>query len=210
VISGIVITYLYVIYISAVPFDIWLWLFVTLSLVIGLLYWFVVVALSNSSFLNFIIRFLDTDFTYKDFIKVVLIINAFFAVTLFCAYLVVPYSSLDRNIFSSIFVILYFEAAFFVIHFVVAKIVDLIWHRKDKVFSNASMLGLILGSMFYVIKINVIDQSLLNLFYFAPIKGSLPLVAWMTLVVFWTFFALLFHFEVKYPLRRFARKKQDV
>jgi len=190
-----------------VAFDIWLWLFVTLSLVMGLLYWIIVVALSKSSFLNFIIKFLDVDFTYKDFLRVILIINLFFAATLFIACFVVPHSSLDRDIFSSIFVILYFEIAFFVTHFVVAKIVDLIWHRKDKVFSNASMLGLILGSMFYVIKINVIDKSLLHLFYFSPVKGASPLIAWVALVVFWSFFALLFHFEVKYPLKRFSRRK---
>jgi hypothetical protein len=184
-----------------------LFLLVSLSLFGSFVFWFSVFFFQSIKvFLKHLLKFLDTEFTYKDFIYVVIIMNSAFFVIIAAVLLMGPTNG--RNIFESLFVIFYFEAAFFVTHFVVAKIVDLAWNSKNEKTWNVSMLGMIMGSIFYITKINVIDKSVLNLFYFDSTQGSTPILAVVTLMLFWSFFALLFHFECKNPLkgRRFGKK----
>ena len=205
-VSTVIMLYLHGVYIVGLPFNIYLLLLIVLSLSLGTLYWFIIIALSKISFLDKLIAFLDIEFTYKDFIHLMMMLNTVFFVIMAVALLVVPDS--DRDLFGSVFVVIYFEVAFFVLHFIVAKIVDIIWHKNNHIFGNVSMFGMVIGSICYVVKLNVIDQNLLHLFYFDATKSSTPLLAVVTLVLFWSFFALLFHFEVKYPLKgRSIRKK---
>lgn len=189
--------------------DAHLLLLVSLSVIFGFIYWYCVFFFQKTEvFLKKLIKFLDTEFTYKDFLHLVIIMNAAFFVIIAAVVLMGP--TKGRNIFESLFVIFYFEAAFLAMHFIVAKIVDIAWHGKNQKVGNVSMLGMVMGSVFYITKINVIDQSLLNLFYFDATKGSTPLLAAITLILFWSFFALLFHFEVKMPLkgRKFGSGKK--
>jgi len=201
----IILTYFHGVYLGEFPFNVHLLLLLVLSLTFGAMYWHIVVSLQQLSILSSIIKFLDIEFTYKDFIHLVLILNAAFFVIIAAILMIGPVN--NRSIVESLFVIAYLEAAFFVFHFVVAKIVDMIWHSNNIKFGNVSMLGMTLGSICYVSKINIIDKSLLNLFYLNSDKGFAPLLAVVTLILFWSFFALLFHFEVKYPLKGRAIKK---
>jgi len=187
--------------------DAHLFLLVSLSMFGSFVFWFSVIFFQSIEvFLKHLLKFLDTEFTYKDFIHLVIIMNAAFFVIIAAVILMGPTNG--RNIFESLFVIFYFEAAFLAIHFIVAKIVDMAWHSKNQKIGNVSMFGMVMGSIFYITKINVIDQSVLNLFYFDSTIGSTPLLAVITLILFWSFFALLFHFEGKNPLkgRRFGKK----
>jgi len=203
----VVLMYLRGLYVDEVPFDIYLWLFVFLSLAMSVLYWLIIISLSNMRFLNRLIRFLDTEFTYKDFIFLITTLNVLFFIIISMLLIIAPGN--DRNLFESLFVLIYFESAFFILHFIIAKIIDMVWHKGPSTFTNVSMLGVIMGSIFYVIKINVIDQSLMHLFYFDSTKSSAPLLAVVTLILFWSFFALLFHFEVKYPLKGRVLKRSS-
>jgi|GEM_PF-3442755 len=205
-VGTVIFTYFHGVYIGDFPFNAHLLLLLVLSLTFGAIYWHLVISLQDLPIVfNNIIKFLDTEFTYKDFINVVLMLNAAFFVILAMVVMIGPEN--DRSIVESIFVIIYFQAAFFIFHFVVAKIVDMVWNKKNTKFSNVSMLGMTIGSICYIAKINIIDKSLLNLFYFSPNKGPTPLLAVLTLFLFWSFFALLFHFEVKYPLKGRRLKK---
>lgn len=203
----IIVLYICGMYAGSFSLDAHLLLLVSLSVIFGFIYWYSVFFFQSTEiFLKHLLKFLDTEFTYKDFIHLVIIMNAAFFVIIAAVILMGPTNG--RNIFESLFVIFYFEAAFLAIHFIVAKIVDMAWHSKNQKVGNVSMFGMVVGSVFYITKINVIDQSILNLFYFDATKGSSPLLAVITLILFWSFFALLFHFEGKIPLRgrRFGRK----
>ena len=205
-VGTVIITYFRGVYIGDFPFNIHLLLLIAMSLAFGLVYWHVVFALKRMSFLDRIVNFLDVEFTYKDFVYLVMILNAAFIAIIGLLVLVGPQT--NRGLVESVFVIVYFQIAFFIFHFVVGKCVDTVWHQKTTRFGNVSMLGMVVGSICYVTKINIIDKSLLHLFYFSSDKGGTPLFAVMTLVLFWVFFALLFHFEVKYPLKKKGAKRK--
>ncbi|MCH9754112.1 MAG: hypothetical protein K0T99_04345 [Alphaproteobacteria bacterium] len=204
-VGTVIITYFRGVYLGDFPFNVHLLLLVVMSLVFGMVYWHVVFALKKMTFLDRVVSFLDIEFTYKDFVYLVMILNASFIAIIAMVLLVGPQTS--RGLVESLFVIVYFQIAFFIFHFVVGKCVDFVWHKKTTKFGNVSMLGMVMGSIFYVTKINIVDKSLLHLFYFSSDKGGTPLFAVVTLILFWVFFALLFHFEVKYPLGKKMIKK---
>jgi hypothetical protein len=199
-VGTVIFTYFRGVYLGDFPFNIHLLLLVVMSLTFGMVYWHVVFALKRMSFLDRVVNFLDIEFTYKDFVYLVMILNAAFVAIIAMVVLIGPYT--NRGMVESLFVIVYFQISFFIFHFVVGKCIDLVWHKKTTKFGNVSMLGMVIGSICYIAKINIIDKSLLHLFYFSSDKGGTPLFAVFTLALFWIFFALLFHFEVKHPLKK--------
>lgn len=205
-VGTVIFTYFRGVYMGDFPFNIHLLLLLAMSLTFGMVYWHVVFALKKMNFLDRVIRFLDIEFTYKDFIYLMIILNASFLAIIAMIALVGPIT--NRGLVESVFVLVYFQIAFFVFHFVVGKCVDSVWHQKTTKFGNVSMFGMVMGSICYITKINVIDKSLLHLFYFSSDKGGTPLFAVIILSLFWVFFALLFHFEVKYPLKKRGSKSK--
>lgn len=172
-----------------------------ISLAIGYLYWFTVIWLSQLSFMSQLIKYLHSSLEYKNFYYLFLIFNIAFFILLLVMVSVGMLAG--RSLFESIFVILYFELTFLVFHVVVAKAFDYIWSEEIVEQKKVSVLGVYFASILYVLKLNVIDETLLG---FANTKNNMSLFAVLILILFWTFFILLFHFDLRYPN---GRKNRD-
>lgn len=168
-----------------------------ISLLAGWVYWVSVIWLSKNKIMDKLVRFLHGTLDYKNIFQLFVMFNiAFFMLIL----VMVSVGMLaGRSLFESIFIIIYFEAAFLIFHVVIAKAFDYIWNAETFEHKKISILGLYFASILYVTKLNVIDETLLGI---ASTKNNMSLFAVLTLILFWTFFAILFHFELKYPIRR--------
>ena len=164
--------------------------------------------LTNLSMFSSTMHFLGNGFSYKQLFYIFVMLNIVFLAVTIVLLVIGPVSG--KTFFQTLFIILYFQAAFFIFHIVVSKIVDIVWlptnANKDKV----SLLGVFCGSIIYATKFAIIDKQLLHIV--SKHGNKAPLIAVLVIMSFWAFFYFLFHIEIKYPLRKrkfFRRKKKS-
>ncbi len=167
------------------------------SLLAGYVFWLTCTFLAKSNFMSKIIRFLHGTLEYKNLFHLFLMFNLAFLVMIIVMLSVGMLAG--RSLFESIFVILYFEIAFIIFHIVIAKAVDYIWDANLLNQNKVSVLGLYCGAIFYIIKVNIISENVLGII---SIESDVSLFALLALLLFWTFFIILFHFELRYPIKR--------
>ncbi len=177
------------------------------ELIFGILFWMIILYLAKLQLFDRIIKFLTNAFTYVQIFYIFAMLNLiFFAITI-VFFTIAPGSG--RSFFETIFIILYFQAAFFVFHIAVGRIIDIFWLPDKANYNKVSLLGIFLGAIIFVTKIAIIDQEILNIVYTHGIKA--PMIAALSIMAFWSFFYFLFHIEVQYPLKHkqiFSKRKK--
>lgn len=158
-----------------------------------LLYVFIILKLQEFCKLKWYVQLLDKTIGYKDFFQIFVLINiAFMFVIVIFILLNKKYSLIEL-----LFILLYLELAFFVFHIFVAKIIDLVWHGSKFSESRVSLMGLIVASVLYVIKIRVVEEKFFGIFDDIYINDYKALILITSLSLFWVFFTLLFNFKAK-------------
>jgi hypothetical protein len=160
-------------------------------------YWVMILWFCSNSFMKPIIKFLQGTLDFQHFYQLFIMFNISFFILILIMIAVGMFAG--RSLFESIFIIIYVELAFLVFHIFVGKIFDFIWSPETFDQKKVSILGLYIGSICYVIKIHLIDENLLGI---SVPKNDMSLFAALALISFWTFFAILFHFEIKYPMNK--------
>ncbi|MEQ9115710.1 MAG: hypothetical protein RLN62_02830 [Rickettsiales bacterium] len=158
-----------------------------ISFIVGFIYWYCIIFLSKNTFMKRIIDFLHGTVEYKSFFQLFWMFNVAFFVLIIVMISVGMLAG--RSLFSSIFVILYFEVAFIVFNIFSAKFFDYLWSNNTFDQKKVSVMGLYFASIVYVLKINIIDE---NIFGILQANNDKAILAVAALISFWTFFVLLF------------------
>jgi len=170
-------------------------------LVLSAIFWMIVIMLYRSSLMSKFIALLDTCFSYKDLYKLFVIFNAIFFIVIFS---IIAEASSNKNLLEVVFIVLYYEISFLVCHMVIAHCVDLVWRSPIKKTKDFSLFGICIGSMVYMLKLNIIDKKLIG----ATTSYDISLLASiLVLILFWIFFTILFHIKEKYILKRSERSR---
>ncbi|MBP9791877.1 MAG: hypothetical protein KBC27_01550 [Rickettsiales bacterium] len=163
--------------------------------VIWVVYIFIVLKLESLLRIQWYIKLLDSKISYKDLLQVFLLLNI--SCGFFIFFLLFFHNK--YSLMEFIFLLLYFEISFFVFHIVVAKLTDLVWANSSLKSDSMSLCGFIVASVFYVIKLKLVEESFFKIFEDVYINDSKALILMIVLSLCWTFFVLLFNFKIKLP-----------
>jgi hypothetical protein len=158
-------------------------------------YIFIILKLESFLTMKWYIQLLDSKLSYKNLSQIFLLLNI--SCGLFIFFLL--FFNNKYSVVECIFLLVYFEISFFVFHVIVAKFIDLLWSNSSLKSDAMSLFGFIVASVFYVIKLKLVDESFFKIFEDAYINDSKGLVLMIVLSLFWTFFALLFNFKITLP-----------
>lgn len=155
-------------------------------------YIFITLKIQELCAFKWYIRLLDLKLSFKSVFQIFLLLNISFAFIIFLFMLYsIKYSFLEL-----LFILLYLEAAFFIFHIVVAKCVDVVWSKSSMKTADVSLLGLVVASIMYVIKVKLVEEKFLGIFEDVYINNPKVLTLIIVLMLFWTFFTLLFNFKI--------------
>lgn len=160
--------------------------------IMGAFYWALVLYFQDLKLGEGCVSFVEKTFSYSKMLYVFAIMNVVVGILLL---LITHVSIMPSHPFSNVlFAVVYFQVSFLVFHIVIAKIIDAIWLPNTYSKNSVSLLGLYFGSIFYIYKFDIFDKEIFNIQY--THGSATPLTAALTLIIFWTFFSLLFKFNI--------------
>lgn len=157
-----------------------------------LVYIFITLKIQEYCEFKWYIRMLDLKLSYKSIFQIFLLLNISFA---FIIFLFILFNK-KYSFFELLFILLYLQAAFFVFHIIVAKSVDVVWHKSSIKTQDVSLLGLTVASVIYVIKVKLVEERFFGIFDDAYINNKKVLTLILVFILFWVFFTLLFNFKI--------------
>lgn len=139
------------------------------------------------------IKLLDLRISYYSIFQIFLLLNISFAFVI----LIFILSNAKYSVVELLFILLYLEAAFFVFHIIVAKCVDFVWSKSSMKKTDVSLLGLVVASIMYVIKVKLVEEKFFGIFEDVYINDQKVLTLILVLILCWVFFTLMFNFKIK-------------
>lgn len=161
-------------------------------LVVWAFYLFLTLKIQELCELKWYIKLLDLRISYHSIFQIFLLLNISFAFVIFIFIL----HSVKYGVLELLFILLYLEAAFFIFHIIVAKCVDFVWNKSSMKKTEVSLLGLIVASIMYVIKVKLVEEKFFGIFEDVYINDKKVLTLILVLILCWVFFTLMFNFKI--------------